>query len=65
MDYIETDTLAVTIKLKDGYPDLILTDYAIKTANDCPEADPKTWFLTHGPRLSNEEADRLHDVEEF
>ena len=52
--FIKTDDLTVTIKLKDGYPDLILTDYAIRTANDCPKDDPYIWFLTHGPRLPND-----------
>ena len=46
--FVKTDDLTVTIKVKDGYPDLILTDYAIKTANDCPRDDPHTWYLTHG-----------------
>ena len=35
------------------------------TANDCPDADPKSWFLTHGPRVENDEADRIHEEEDF
>ena len=65
LEIVETDNLTVTIKVQDGYPDLILTDYAIKTANDCPDADPKTWFFTHGPRVENDEADRIHEEEEY
>ena len=47
---IKTDDLTVTVKVKDGYPDLILTHYSICTARDEVKAAPYTWFFTHGPR---------------
>ena len=53
----------LTIKLKDEYPDLILTDYAIITANDEPDIDPGTWFLTYGPEVEDDQADRIHEVQ--
>ena len=56
--------MVITIKLKDGFPDLILTDYDIKTAI-WSGSDPVAWFLTPGPRKPNSETVRIHDVPDF
>ena len=36
-------TLDITITLKDKYPPLTLTHYAIKSADNLPEQDPLSW----------------------
>ena len=36
-------TLDITITLKDEYPPLTLTHYALKSANDEPDRDPSSW----------------------
>ena len=37
--------LWIAITVKEEYPPLILTHYALKSANDAPNRDPKQWDL--------------------
>ena len=39
----EDSTLDLTITIKDQYPPLMLTHYAMKPANDNPKRDPRQW----------------------
>ena len=39
------ETIDVTIRVKDEYNPIFLTHYALKSASDVPERDPKEWQL--------------------
>ena len=44
-DRSDNSELAITITVKDQYSPIILTHYALKSANDAPDRDPKRWTL--------------------